>query len=246
MGVADAATLDAIEAELRARPRGAAPAERRDRVRRRSGFAIGFQVSMRASRSCCRAKCPTRRAARSCGRSIRSASIGPDAAIRPRSLSHVVYFVPDVLKAEAFYVKRLGFRCTDRFVGAGPFLQPGGHARPPHALLHRRAAVHAGLRAFHFPYRRPDGDDDRRLSLRRQGLSGLLGPGAAQPRLQLVLVFQQPVRLPHRDGRRHGSARRELDAARGGSEGRQFADVPVQVPQEVVPGPGIHENGDYA
>jgi catechol 2,3-dioxygenase-like lactoylglutathione lyase family enzyme len=45
--------------------------------------------------------------------------------INPRTLSHVVYFVPDVAKAEAFY-ERLGFRCTDRFIGAGPFLQPAG------------------------------------------------------------------------------------------------------------------------
>jgi catechol 2,3-dioxygenase-like lactoylglutathione lyase family enzyme len=46
--------------------------------------------------------------------------------IRPRALSHVVYFVPDVVKAEAFYVNRLGFRCTDRFLGTGPFLRPRG------------------------------------------------------------------------------------------------------------------------
>jgi catechol 2,3-dioxygenase-like lactoylglutathione lyase family enzyme len=40
-------------------------------------------------------------------------------------LSHVVYFVPDAARAEAFY-QRLGFVCTDRFVGVGPFMQPGG------------------------------------------------------------------------------------------------------------------------
>jgi catechol 2,3-dioxygenase-like lactoylglutathione lyase family enzyme len=42
----------------------------------------------------------------------------------PRTLSHVVYFVPDFAKAEAFYINRLGFRCTDRFAGVGPFLRP--------------------------------------------------------------------------------------------------------------------------
>jgi hypothetical protein len=41
-------------------------------------------------------------------------------------LSHVVYFVPDAHKAEAFYVERLGFVCTDRFVNTGPFLRPAG------------------------------------------------------------------------------------------------------------------------
>src|SRR5207249_11294067 len=44
--------------------------------------------------------------------------------IRPRTLSHVVYFVPDPAKSEAFYT-RLGFRVIDRFIGMGPFLQPG-------------------------------------------------------------------------------------------------------------------------
>eukprot|EP01034_Spumella_vulgaris_P041193 gene41193-50990_t len=49
----------------------------------------------------------------------------PDMPARPRSLSHVVYFVPDAAKAEAFYA-RLGFVCTDRFTGVGPFLRPAG------------------------------------------------------------------------------------------------------------------------
>jgi len=49
-----------------------------------------------------------------------------DAPVIPRTLSHVVYFVPDSTAAEAFYVKRLGFVCTDRFTATGPFLRPAG------------------------------------------------------------------------------------------------------------------------
>ena len=45
---------------------------------------------------------------------------------KPRTLSHVVCFVPDIPSAEAFYVKRLGFKVTDRFNGVGPFLRPAG------------------------------------------------------------------------------------------------------------------------
>jgi catechol 2,3-dioxygenase-like lactoylglutathione lyase family enzyme len=37
----------------------------------------------------------------------------------------VVLFVPDFARAEAFY-HRLGFRTTDRFTNAGPFLRPAG------------------------------------------------------------------------------------------------------------------------
>ena len=48
----------------------------------------------------------------------------PHLEIVPRTLSHVVYLVPDAARAEAFYVDRLGFRVTDRFRGVGPFLRP--------------------------------------------------------------------------------------------------------------------------
>ena len=53
-------------------------------------------------------------------------AVDEEAVIRPRTLSHVVYFVPDVEKAERFYAERLGFRCTDRFLHLGPFLRPAG------------------------------------------------------------------------------------------------------------------------
>ncbi|MEI8631757.1 VOC family protein [Vibrio sp. PP-XX7] len=60
-------------------------------------------------------------------RPVNQVAVNVDARqIRPRTLSHIVYFVPDPVKAEAFYVERLGFRCTDRFGRCGPFLQPAG------------------------------------------------------------------------------------------------------------------------
>jgi catechol 2,3-dioxygenase-like lactoylglutathione lyase family enzyme len=42
----------------------------------------------------------------------------------PRSLSHVVHFVPDIEVGVNFYVNRLGFVVTDELKGAGPFLRP--------------------------------------------------------------------------------------------------------------------------
>jgi catechol 2,3-dioxygenase-like lactoylglutathione lyase family enzyme len=125
-GVADAATLEAIAAELG-----------RDREVRRLadgsieaaddlGFVLGFQVTVRRSFAL-----PAER--------VNAPGEGPHRAPnelgvpaqgtivpKPRSLSHVVYFVPDVARAEAFYAERLGFRTTDRFDGVGPFMQPGG------------------------------------------------------------------------------------------------------------------------
>ena len=123
-GVADSATLDAIAEELR-----------RDRQVRRlaggaiesvddMGFAIGFQLSARRTLSL------PAEAVNAPGAPAQRApnvvAVSDDAVLTPRTLSHVVYFVPDAAKAEAFYVERLGFRCTDRFTGVGPFLQPAG------------------------------------------------------------------------------------------------------------------------
>ncbi|PWU25743.1 MULTISPECIES: VOC family protein [unclassified Pseudomonas] len=59
------------------------------------------------------------------GRAPNDCAADPDAHIEPRSLSHVVYFVSDVDKAEAFY-RRLGFVVTDRFNHLGPFMRPAG------------------------------------------------------------------------------------------------------------------------
>jgi catechol 2,3-dioxygenase-like lactoylglutathione lyase family enzyme len=121
-GVADVATLDAIEVELR-----------RDRAVQREGgivraaddmgFALAFQVTVRrplalAAETVNAPGAAPQRAPNTLGLSL-------DMPARPRSLSHVVYFVPDAARAEAFYT-RLGFMVTDRFTGVGPFLRPGG------------------------------------------------------------------------------------------------------------------------
>ena len=122
-GVADGATLDAIAAELG-----------RDREVRRlpdgsletsddMGFVLGFQLSIRRplhlpAETINAPGAPVQRPAN-------AVAVSEDAVVQPRTLSHVVYFVPDSARAEAFYT-RLGFRCTDRFKGVGPFLRPAG------------------------------------------------------------------------------------------------------------------------
>jgi hypothetical protein len=121
-GVADSATLDAIEAELR-RDRDVA---RRDGVLRcidDMGFALAFQVTVRRPLSLPGERVNAPGAAPQ--RPFNALGLPEEASVRPRSLSHVVYFVPDSAKAERFYA-RLGFVCTDRFTGVGPFLRPAG------------------------------------------------------------------------------------------------------------------------
>ncbi|MBC5766765.1 VOC family protein [Ramlibacter albus] len=123
-GCADQATVDAIAAELakdrevRHLPDGSI--ESTDDL----GFVLGFQVTVRRPLNL-----PTERVnapGAAPQRPLNTLGAAEDTPAKPRTLSHVVYFVPDAAKNEAFYVKRLGFVCTDRFTGVGPFLRPAG------------------------------------------------------------------------------------------------------------------------
>lgn len=123
-GVADAAALDEIAQELskdrNVRVLADGSLESIDDM----GFTLGFRVAARRplqlpAEAINAPGAPAQRAP-----NVLGASDG--AALTPRTLSHVVYFVPDAARAEAFYVQRLGFRCTDRFAGVGPFLRPAG------------------------------------------------------------------------------------------------------------------------
>jgi len=123
-GCADQATVDAIAAELL-----------KDREVRRLadgaiesvddlGFTLGFQVTVRRPLALPAETVNAPGAAAQRGVNVLGAA--QDAQALPRTLSHIVYFVPDAARGEAFYVKRLGFVCTDRFTGVGPFLRPAG------------------------------------------------------------------------------------------------------------------------
>jgi catechol 2,3-dioxygenase-like lactoylglutathione lyase family enzyme len=122
-GVGDDATLNAIEAELR-----------KDREVRRgddgsvasvdnAGFAVRFRRTLRRPFSA-----PpdlTNAPGSPPQRGPNQLGVVPDMPVVPRTLSHVVLFVPDAARAEQFYT-RLGFRTTDRFANTGPFMRPAG------------------------------------------------------------------------------------------------------------------------
>ncbi|MET0265096.1 MAG: VOC family protein [Duganella sp.] len=123
-GVADQHALAAIAEELRRDREVRTLADGSIEAQDDMGFVLGFQVTVRKALDL-RAEAVNAPGA-STRRPINLPAVDEGADVRPRSLSHVVYFVPDAAKAEAFYCERLGFRCTDRLVGAGPFLRPGG------------------------------------------------------------------------------------------------------------------------
>ncbi|WP_020655790.1 VOC family protein [Massilia niastensis] len=150
-GVPDAAALDAIAAELltdrevRRLPDGSIEAE--DDL----GFCLGFKVAVRRSIGLGAEAINAAGAAPQ--RAPNQLGVDTEARPLPRALSHIALFVPDTEKGERFYIERLGFRCTDRLVGAGPFLQPAGTLEhhtlfliqtPPHMQGIEHLAFHLG------------------------------------------------------------------------------------------------------
>ena len=123
-GVADAATLDSITTEL-ARDREVKKlADGSIETADDMGFALGFQVTVR--RALAAPAELINAPGSSMQRPMNHVAVQEDALIVPRTLSHVVYFVPDAARAEAFYAKRIGFNVTDRFISIGPFMRPAG------------------------------------------------------------------------------------------------------------------------
>lgn len=122
--VADAATLAAIGANLSTDREVRRDAEGTLHCVDDAGFAIAFRVTRR--RQIVAPHVGINVPGQAPGRPVNECASDPAEVMHPRSLSHVVYFVPDARKAEAFYQDRLGFRVTDRFIGLGPFMRPQG------------------------------------------------------------------------------------------------------------------------
>ncbi len=87
-----------------------------------SGFALKFQISIRKELNLAPEKInsPGAKPQRAANETAVTALTTP----LPRTLSHIVLFVPDVKKANDFYCNRLGFRVSDILQDAGSFLRP--------------------------------------------------------------------------------------------------------------------------
>ena len=121
-GCEDQATVDAVAAELSRDREVVRHADGSIATIDDVGFPIAFRVTLRRQVELMAEKVNSPGAAPARPPN----EIGADEAMDalPRTLSHVVYFAPDVARMEAFYIDRLKFVVTDRFANLGPFLRP--------------------------------------------------------------------------------------------------------------------------
>ena len=190
-GVADSSVLAAVGAELRKDREVRTLADNSIESVDDMGFVIGFQVSVR-------------RPLHLPGELVNAPGAAPqrppnvvaaneDAVIRPRTLSHVVYFVPDVAKAEAFYVRRLGFRCTDRFLGVGPFLRPRGSLDHHCLFLIQTPAFMKGCEHFTFHLGGPTELMQAGTRFTDRGYQSFWGPGRHKLGSNWFWYFNSPL-----------------------------------------------------
>ena len=245
MGVRSQADLAAIAAELgrdrevRERPDGAIESVDDE------GFAIAFQVSVRrpfekAGEIANAPGSPFQRPANQLG-------VRADAPqIVPRSLSHVVYFVADVAKAEAFYVERLGFRCTDRFTGVGPFLQPAGSLDHHTHFFISAPAFMKGCEHFTFHFAGPGEVMHNGWRFVAKGYQPFWGPGRHQMGSNWFWYFNSPFGCHMEmdaDMDLHDASWTAREMPIGADHSQAFL---LGYRAKWAPGPGTQENGDYA
>lgn len=130
-GVEDQATLDAIVAELSTDRDVTVGDDGTVYTKDDAGFEIAFRITKRIKLDL-PAELINSPGAEP-GRGVNVVGANQDAEAKPRTLSHIVYFVPDIEVMADFYIKRLGFVVTDKFTNTGPFLRP--QANDDHHVL---------------------------------------------------------------------------------------------------------------
>lgn len=174
-GVGDQATLDAIATELgrdrEVKRLSDGSLEARDDM----GFVLGFQLTVRRplperkERMNVPGSAPERRP--------NELAVRSDSDCTPLTLSHVVYFVPDVPKAQAFYMERLGFRISDVLTGAGPFLRPPGTLEHHTLFLIQTPPFLKGIEHFTFHMSGPTAVLQAGSRFVEKGYQPFWGPG---------------------------------------------------------------------
>lgn len=171
-GVADKATLQTIGAEMSKDREVKQSSDGIIRCVDDTGYPIGFKVTERRKFS---APKYFNVPGMSEHRAINALAAIDDAPIPVCTLSHIVLFAPDVVKAEKFYGERLGFRMVDMFTNLGPFMRPAGTLE--HHTLFLIKAPKPGLQ--HFTFHVPDLNDMLKAGWNfcKKGYKSFWGPG---------------------------------------------------------------------
>lgn len=188
--VADEQALLAIEHELRKDRDVSRGADGVLRCIDDMGFALGFQIAER--RSLGLAAETINAPGDNVGRQVNQLGAYKDMPALPRSLSHVVYFVPDSVRAEAFYA-RLGFVCTDRFQELGPFLRPAGSLDHHCLFLIQTPAFMKGIEHFTFHMGGPTEVMMAGSRFVEKGYESFWGPGRHQLGSNWFWYFNSPL-----------------------------------------------------
>ncbi|BBO27040.1 glyoxalase [Alteromonas sp. I4] len=174
-GVADQATVDAIASELSKDRDVKTFADGSIESVDDMGFVIGFQVTVRKSLQLSAEVINAPGA--TAQRGVNNVAVSKDDSPRPRSLSHVVYFVPDAPRQEAFYRDRLGFVTTDRFTHVGPFMRPAG-TQDHHTVFFIQTPPHMkGIEHFTFHMGGPTDVVTAGTNMVNKGYQSFWGPG---------------------------------------------------------------------
>jgi catechol 2,3-dioxygenase-like lactoylglutathione lyase family enzyme len=174
-GVADQATLDGIAAELKKDREVKILDDGSLEALDDMGFVLGFQVTVRKSLSLSAEQINA--PGSSSLRGINVIGVEKLASPKPRSLSHIVYFVPDFAKAEAFYAERLGFVTTDRFSHVGPFMRPAGTQDHHTVFFIQTPPQMQGCEHFTFHMGGPTEVSQAGTNMVNKGYQSFWGPG---------------------------------------------------------------------
>ncbi|MFZ2987604.1 VOC family protein [Ideonella sp.] len=245
MGVSDTATLLALAEELGRDREVKTLADGSIESVDDSGFVLGFQVSQRRALNLMGelSNAPGSPVQRSANQLGVQAGRG---RIQPRGLSHIVYFVPDVAKAEAFYVERLGFKCTDRFVGTGPFLQPAGSLDHHSHFLIGAPPFMQGVEHFTFHFGGPTEVIQNGNRFVEAGYQAFWGPGRHLFGSNWFWYFNSPLGCHvemDADMDQHDNTWVARVAEPGADNSQAFL---LRQRNKWAPGPGTPHNGDYA
>ena len=171
-GVADPETLEAIRVELM-KDREVTEVDGVLHSTDDDGYPIGFQVTIRHAIDL--PHYGVNVPGQAPGRAINEIAAIEDQEIRPLSLSHVVFFTIDKVKAEKFYAERLGFRTVDVFTNLGPFMRPAG--TQDHHTLFLIQAPKLGQQHFTFHFAGANEILKAGFELVNKGYSSMWGPG---------------------------------------------------------------------